>query len=252
VPEADVLAAERARGQLPPAGHLQDAVLGEVRPIVAAIARRAEGDLPSPDRSETRHVRVALPDGRRLTGTVTGVAGDTLQTVSYATLRAKHRLAAWVRLLALVAAGAPIARAVTVGRKGEHGAVATIAVPEDGDRRPWAAEQLAVLAGLRDRGLREPLPLGCDTACAYTAALSGGMEAAMAAATKAWTSEYNFPKEDRDPEHEFAFGRALAFEELWTWARPAADEADWAPGVPSRFAALATRLWEGPLQWERT
>jgi hypothetical protein len=33
---------------------------------------------------------------------------------------------------------------------------------------------------------------------------------------------------------------------------PAADEAAWAPGVPSRFAALATRLWEGPRQWERT
>ena len=56
---------------------------------------------------------------------------------------------------------------------------------------------------------------------------------------------------DRETEHVLAFGGQLPFEELWTWAPPAGDEEPWAPGVPSRFAALATRLWEGPLQWER-
>jgi hypothetical protein len=73
----------------------------------------------------------------------------------------------------------------------------------------------------------------------------------MKAAEKAWTSGYNCPKEDQDPEHVYAFGRTLAFDELWAHALPASEEAAWAPGVPSRFAALAARLWEGPLRWER-
>ena len=108
-----------------------------------------------------------------------------------------------------------------------------------------------MLADLRDRGLREPLPLACESAAAYAAAVPRGADAALAAAAKAWTSGWGFPREDQDPEHEFAFGGTLAFDELWTRARPASDEAAWAPGVPSRFAALATRLWEGPLRWEQ-
>ena len=250
-PYPELLAAERARGQLPPAGELQDAVLRDVGPTVATVARLAQSVLPSPGMSDSRDVRLMLPDGRRLAGTVSGVADDTLQTVSYATLKAKHRLAAWVRLLALVAAGEPVRRAVTVGRRGPGGIVAALNVPEDGEPQAWAMEALAVLADLRDRGLREPLPLACESAAAYAAAVPRGAEAALAAAAKAWTSGWGFPREDQDPEHEFAFGGTLAFDELWTRARPASDEAAWAPGVPSRFAALATRLWEGPLRWEQ-
>jgi exodeoxyribonuclease V gamma subunit len=241
--EGDVLAAERARGPLPPAGRLQDAVLSEVRPCVGAIAQLATDALPGPGVSESRDVRVELPDGRALAGTVSGVAGDTLQTVSYGTLRAKHRLAAWVRLLALVAAGEPVRRAIVVGRRGEGGAVAVFAVPDERDLRSWALEQLAVLAELRDRGLREPLPLACETAAAYVNALPRGDGAAMDAAAKAWTSGFNYPKEDKDPEHVFAFGDVLTFDELWTRAPTGSD---------AHFAHLATRLWEGPRQWART
>jgi exodeoxyribonuclease V gamma subunit len=196
-----------------------------------------------PARLEIRGLRVELPDGRGLAGTVSGVAGDTLQTVSYGTLRAKHRLAAWVRLLALVAAGEPVRRAIVVGRRGDGGAVAMFAVPDDGNVRSWALEQLAGLAELRDRGLREPLPLACETAAAYVNALPRGEAAAMSAAADAWTSGFNYPKEDQDPEHVFAFGDRLTFEELWTGARAGSD---------AHFAELATRLWEGPRQWART
>ncbi|HEX5926215.1 MAG TPA: exodeoxyribonuclease V subunit gamma [Baekduia sp.] len=252
VDEAELLAAERARGELPPAGALQTAVLTDVRPTVAAIARLAEGALKDPSRSQTRDVRVVLGDGRALAGTVTGVAGDTLQLVSYATLKAKHELGAWVRLLALVAAGEPVRQAVTVGRAGKTGTSVTSDVPAEGDRQAWALEQLAKLVDLRDRGLREPLPLACEAAAAYAAAAPHGPEAAIERATKAWKSGYNAPKEDQDPEHVLAFGGTLAFEQLWTRALPAPDEAAWAPGVPSRFGALATRLWEGPLRWRRT
>jgi len=242
-PDADAVAAERARGQLPPAGELQRAVLADVGPCVVAIARQAETVLPSPGAGASRDVRVVLPDGRRLAGTVGGVAGDTLQTVSYATLRARHRLAAWVRLLALVAAGEPVERAVVVGRYRSGGAVSAFATPEEGDRAAWALDQLKVLVSLRDRGLREPLPLACETAAAFAAAAPRGTEAAIRAATGKWASTFTFPGEDRDPEHDVAFGGVLTFEQLWLRARPGSD---------GHFATLATGLWEGPRRWERT
>lgn len=145
-----------------------------------------------------------------------------------------------VCLLALIAAGEPVRRAIVVGRRGGGGAIARFAVPADGNLRSWALEQLGVLAELRDRGMREPLPLACETAAAYVNALPRSAAAAMGAAAEAWTSGFNYPKEDQDPEHVFAFGDALTFDELWALAQPGSD---------GHFATLATRLWEGPRQW---
>jgi exodeoxyribonuclease V gamma subunit len=158
LPEAEVVAAERARGGLPPAGALQEAVFRDVMPCVEAIARRAEGVLPSPGLSETRDVLVVLPDGRRLAGTVTGVAGDAVQAVSYATLKAKHRLAAWVRLLALAAAGEPVRRAVTVGRRGEGGVVATCGRGRSRSSRSWPISATAGCASRCPSAARRPRP----------------------------------------------------------------------------------------------
>ena len=249
--EAELLAAEQARGELPPAGALQDAVLEEVRPD----GRRPSlgwpnGALDDPSRSAgagRAGGAARRPAARRHRDRAS--PATRCSRVSYATLKPKHRLGAWVRLLALVAAGEPVRRAVIVGRRAAAGIEDGFEVPEEGDRQAWALEQLAVLADLRDRGLREPLPLACEAAAAYAATAPHGVEAAMEEATAAWTSGFNDPKEDQDPEHALAFGDTLAFRQLWTWARPAPDEAAWAPGVPSRFAALATRLWEEPLRW---
>ncbi len=113
---AVAIKAERARGMLPP-GVLGVPAIRELYPIVDAIAAEAaalRGDSPGGDPVD---VRVALPDGRLLSGTVAGVSGDLLLTTTFSRVAAKHRLAAWVRLLALTAAWPqrPFA-AATVGR----------------------------------------------------------------------------------------------------------------------------------------
>src|SRR3712207_7386295 len=57
-----------------------------------------------PPRSTLFPYTTLFRSGRTLSGTVSGVAGDVLRSISYATLGPQHRLAAWVRLVALSAA----------------------------------------------------------------------------------------------------------------------------------------------------
>ncbi|HEY7073709.1 MAG TPA: exodeoxyribonuclease V subunit gamma, partial [Solirubrobacteraceae bacterium] len=109
--------AEIARGTLPP-GVLGKPVVDAVFPVVEDILRAAGG---AGEQAESVDVRVVLPDGRLVNGTVPDVCSDRLRTVTFSRVAATHRLAAWVRLLALAAAH-PGRRfeAVTVGR-GEDG-----------------------------------------------------------------------------------------------------------------------------------
>ena len=129
-------------------------------------------------------VNLALPDGRLLAGTVTGVCGDVLRTISYSRVRPRDRLRAWVRLLALTAArperacqstvigriraGSPAHADVTVAR------IAPLAETAE-QRRRAALEQLNLLIDLYDRGMREPLPVACDTSAAH---VQDGVQAA--------------------------------------------------------------------------
>ena len=122
-------------------------------------------------------VKVALEDGRTLSGTVPGVYGDVLRTVTYSRVNARHRLAAYVRWLALTAAHPerPFA-AATIGqaRRGRtDSATITIArippLADDAAARSWRRKQLATLVDLYDRGMREPLPLACMSSAAYAA-----------------------------------------------------------------------------------
>jgi exodeoxyribonuclease V gamma subunit len=246
------IAAEIARGTLPP-GRLAEPVIADVRPIVEQIAAHARAAVPADDEPRSVDVKVALPDGRTLSGTVAGVRGDVLLTVTYSRVSARHRLPAWVRWLALTAAHPDRGfTAATVGRarSGAPGhATATIArIPAGGRERAQAA--LATLVDLYDRGLREPLPLATLTSGAYAEAAAAG-RSAEAAGRRAWESAWSFPREDADLEHQLVLGGVRAFDELRAQP-PRPDEAGegWDAAETTRFGRYARRLWAGLLDDE--
>ena len=254
-PAADVAAVERARGHLPP-GRLADPILAGITPAVDDLvaAARFEGEPGS------RDVNVALGDGRSVVGTVAGLRGRQLHSVTYSTLGPRQRLVAWVRLLALTAAWPDTAwQAVTIGRgrrvRGRDAVVVATVGPlgDDADeRRARALGHLGPLLELFGRGMAEPLPLYTATSAAWVGATGppGGAELAV----KAWTSAYERPREDAEPEHRLVLGDPVPFEEMVARAgdlRP--DElADGraAPGA-GRFDHYARRLWDGLLAGER-
>jgi exodeoxyribonuclease V gamma subunit len=192
-----------------------------VQAIAAAVhSHGAAGD----PRSE--QTNVALPDGVRITGAVSGVYGHTLLSASYSRLGPRQRLAAWVRLLALTAANPEIPfEAITIGRGGPRGSIQVIRIPQLGNtanvRAAAAVAELAPLVALRAEGLRSPLPVPCRTGHAYA-------EAALqtAAALKRWRSGWFNDRflegEEDEPEHRLALGPELELE---------------------RLAALATAIW---------
>ncbi|MGA9857363.1 MAG: exodeoxyribonuclease V subunit gamma, partial [Solirubrobacteraceae bacterium] len=238
--------AEIARGTLPP-GVLGQPIVSALYPIVDAIVAEATAQIPGAAEADPVDIRVALDDGRVLSGTVSGVSGDVLLATTYSRVSAKHRIAAWARLLALSAAwpDRPFS-AVTVGRAGGGDDVRIARIPPLADdpaqRRSIAMAQLGVLVDLYDRGMREPLPLFCLTSAAYAAAALTGQDP-IAAATREWTTEWNFDHEDSDLEHQLAFGGVLTFAELMQ-IPPQAGE-DWVPADGSRLGRYAVRLWEG-------
>ncbi len=263
---ADLVAAvsaELARGILPP-GRLVDAVLSEVTPTVEALVAAAASLPGAGAEARSLDVNVRLPDGRILIGTVPGVHDGIIVRCVYSRLGPKHRLATWVRFLALSAAwpDQPIA-SVLLGRggKGPGGRQlirTSVLPPLPGDPPDsGAARRRAALAGigdlvdLYDRGMREPLPLYCDTSAAWAASRRAGDDPGEAA-SGAWKSAYEFPREDCQPEHAMVLGGVVPFEALLNGA-PRGDE-----GGPrgdglesSRFGCLARRVWDPLLDHEQ-
>jgi exodeoxyribonuclease V gamma subunit len=248
--------AERARGALPP-GRLFKPVADEIARPLGALLGAAKPYTAADARSVG--INLELPGNRRLTGSVSGLRDRVLLSVQFSRLNSRHRLAAWIRLLALTADDPeqPF-ESVTIGRApyDSYAAVAVSRIPPlDADpdaRRKRAQTELSALIELRDRGLREPLPIAPDTSAAYAAAIRhGDGAAATTAAERAWQSGFNRPREDAEPEHVRAFGAELTLAQLMELA-PAPDEtgAGWPADESSRFGRYARRLWDPLLDIE--
>ena len=258
-PAADAEAVEIARGTLPP-GRLAIPVVAEVRRIAEQIAAQVRATCGDGFEPGSCDVDVALPDGRRLSGTVAGAGETVVRAVSFSRVNPGTRLAAWVRLLALTATDPQRApQAVTIGRARLEAERATVTIARIGplapEAEPHARAQLALahlqaLAELRDRGLREPLPLACSASAAYARAARDGRDGTRFARAK-WQSGFRPDGEDEQPEHRLVFGGALAFDDLLAQP-PLEDEAGagWDAAETTRFGRLARRLWDPLLEHE--
>jgi exodeoxyribonuclease V gamma subunit len=243
----DVKAVETARGGLPP-GPLGAGLLGAVgrrvdRLVVASEPYRTTD-------AATVDVEVGLPGRRRLLGSVRGVRGDCVLTVTYSTVRAKQRLRAWVELLALAAVRPEAAvRAVVVGRgPRDTVAVVTLGPVSPGD----ALEHLAELAAVRDAGLRAvlPLPVGAGEAYAASRARGGKVGKAWYAGRKEWESGFRLPREDADAEHLLVWGDRVPFDALHDAELGGEEPGRGYASEPTAFARLARRVWQPLLDHE--
>ncbi len=251
------VAAERTRGTLPQ-GPLAEAVLHEVLPTVEALVDAVRALPCAPIEPESLEVNVRLPGGRAIIGTVPGVRDGTIVRCLYSSLAPKHRLATWVRFLAVTAARPELeVAAVVLGRgrkiRGQPqirlSTFAPLALTPD-DRLSAALAGLAVLVDLYDRGMCEPLPMYCDTSAAWVEARRSGGDP-IDAARAAWTSE-RFDQEDGEAEHVMVLGGRHPIE-LLLLAPPRIDEAGpgWRDDEPTRLGRLARRLWDGLLDHEQ-
>ncbi|HTU29712.1 MAG TPA: exodeoxyribonuclease V subunit gamma [Solirubrobacteraceae bacterium] len=259
-PFAEAVAAEKSRGTLPP-GALGDGVIDSVKQVVIAIATEA-GRLTSADpERDPIDVRVELDGGRSVTGTVTGVTGDTLLSVSYSRVAPRHRMGAWVRFLALAATDPqrPF-EAMTIGRGSGRDDVRTCLLKPfsaDPEERVTAARaELSVLLDLYDRGMREPLLIFPKSSSAWAEARTMGQDPEPAA-RREWESGYGkwgwIEREDADLSHTLVLGGRVALAEVLATA-PAADESGdgWADDEETRLGRLARRYWDALAAHEET
>ncbi len=251
-PFASAVAAEKARGTLPP-GTLGDGVIDTVKDIVISIATEAHRLTPADPERDPIDVRVELDDGRSVTGTVAGVNGDTLLSVSYSRVAPRHRMGAWVRFLALAATDpARDFSATTIGRGPGRDDVRTCHLEPfsaDPDERARAARtELSVLLDLYDRGMREALPIFPRSSAAWAEARVAGQDPEPAA-RREWESGYGkwgwIEREDADLSHTLVLGGRLPLVDVLA-AAPAADESGdgWAEDEQTRFGRLARRYWD--------
>jgi exodeoxyribonuclease V gamma subunit len=233
------IALEQRRGSLPP-GPLGIACLQTVgRQVDELLVASADERRPDP---ESVDVDVLLPDGTRLTGTVGEVRAGTVLSVTYSRLAARHRLKAWVDLLALTVSHPEQEwRAVAVGRGSRGPARSVFAPMADED----ALAVLVELVALYRAGLRSPLPMPVKTAAAYAFLRDkgNGAPAARTGAERDWLSA-KYPGEQADAEHVLVYGPGAPLSVL-TAARPEPGEGGpgWHRDETDRFGLLARRLW---------
>ncbi len=242
---ATAAAAERRRGHLPPrelGGAALARILDEAVPVREAVDPFLTAD------AGTYDVRVRAGD-RLLTGTVRGVHGHRLVRAVFSSLAPKHLLRSWVQLLALAAdedagARASVRSAVTVGRGRAGASTAILRAPAP----EHAAAVLAELLAVRDEALRAPIPLLTRTSHAYARQRWEGDSTSVA--LSAARRELGTPEaaesgrggfERVDAYHVLAFGDGFELEDLL--GEPTATDRAARPEEPTRFGALASRVW---------
>jgi exodeoxyribonuclease V gamma subunit len=173
---------------------------------------------------------------------VHGIFGDTVVRAEYSKLAPKHRLRAWVQVLALTAAQpARSWRASTIGRLDARVAgvsIAALSTPPAPRAREWLAE----LVSIRDRALREPLPVPVAPACEYAARRLGAAaeQQAFDEAGRRWQRD--------DVHHVRCWGPGRRLRQI-AGVADADDLLAW-PDEPTRFGTLSRRIWEPLLRHE--
>lgn len=231
-------AAEWRRGSLPPFA-MGAAVLDEVEGTVDQLFRVARPLHEIPSR--TIDIAVDLGDGCRLTGTVPDVHDDAVLRTTYSRLAPKHRVAAWIRLLALAASADHQGwRAITIGRGKHHRPAwqSTLTAPT----APLARSLLRDLAALRVEGLAEPLPIAPAASSVYAERRLAGAnpEDALLSAEQEFDGGKDGPGrygEHTDRYLRYVLGPTPRFHQLTETAAPGIES------EPTRFGELARRLW---------
>ncbi|MBA2770194.1 MAG: exodeoxyribonuclease V subunit gamma [Sporichthyaceae bacterium] len=245
---------ELRRGALPP-GLIGLTALREVGRNVEKIVEASADERAHEPESQDIDISLAgigLPDGTRLTGTVAGVRGDTIVSLTYSKLAARQRLHAWVELVALtVSHPGHEWRALAVGRGSKPATALRSCLGPLSAGEAEAA--LAEIVSLYRAGLRAPLPLPVKTAGQY-AFLRGkgtGVPAARIGAAAEWQSG-RFPGEQADAEHALVYGLDAPMSVI-TDHPPGEGErgAGWHPDETDRFGLLARRLWARLLAAEK-
>lgn len=254
----DARAAELAAGALPP-GWLGESRLAGIAEIAAELVSAAGGPEPAGRAhrviNDVLDVVVDLPGNRTVTGTVSGLRGVVITTVTFSRLKPTHRLEAWARLLALSAAHPDRPWSACVVSRAEYRsqvlARRSVLQPlgaAPAERRRKAVAELDLLADLWARGMREPLPLFAATSAAW---VSGDRDHAEPAAHRAWEGEFDREGERSEREHRLVLGASIDFRSLLD-IPPRGDEtgSGWCTAERSRFGRLARRLWDGLLAHE--
>ena len=232
-------AAEWRRGSLPPQA-FGNAALNQVLAGVAEVGELAQPFLTGDPVS--RDVRVPVGE-QWVAGTLQPLYPSdepglgTLLAVSYSRLAPKHRLASWLRLLALTA-GCPEQRwrAVTIGRGAR-----SILGPVDPD---WALRVLADLVQLYGTGLDEPVPFAPRTSAEYALIRfrDQSVENLRPKIERVWEQE-------RDEAWAAFLGPEPALDTLRAEpSRPAEERGTLVE--PSRFGTLARRVFSPLLMKE--
>lgn len=225
-----VRAAEWRRGLLPPfefGRRVLERTAEDAVPLAAAAGADRVGEARVAD------IDVDLGNGRRLIGAVGGIHDGVIARASYSRLGVKHRMQAWIELLAVLADGRTDVRAAAItGRAGRGGrpVARSILLPPDDP-----ITLLLDLVEIFDAGVAQPLPVSPEASEIYARRRESGDSSteAMEAAERRWSDRFGGAN---DESIQYCFG-VVDFESFTTVMDPPVGE------EPTAFGAFARRLW---------